>query len=106
MHFDVIYGGTAVSHVVTAVSMHDSSLAIPLATMTARHVANLYDLMDGAYDAKEIRDCSEELGHVPIIVFNDRNRKDLKVEREVRKQRRLGLQSPEARRYRQRARSE
>ena len=34
---------------------------------TAGRVQNLYDLMDSAYDAEEIRACSRQLGHVPLI---------------------------------------
>ena len=41
--------------------------APPLATMTARRVTNLYDLMDSAFDVPEIKDHSRSLGHVPII---------------------------------------
>ena len=47
--------------------MHDSQVAIPLATITAQRVVSLYDLMDAAYDAKEIHEHSRGLGHVPII---------------------------------------
>ena len=39
--------------VLTAASVHDSQLAIPLATITATRVTNLYDLMDSAYDDAE-----------------------------------------------------
>ena len=35
--------------------------------MTAQRVTNLYDLMDSAYDAPEIRANSESFGQVPII---------------------------------------
>jgi hypothetical protein len=38
--------------------------------MTAGRLVNLYDLMDGAYDATEIKAHSRELGHVPIIDVN------------------------------------
>jgi hypothetical protein len=34
-----------------------------LATITASRVTNLYDLMDSAYDAPEIRNKSRALGH-------------------------------------------
>ena len=34
----------------------------------------LYDLMDSAYDAQEIRACSQQFGHVPIIDPNPRTR--------------------------------
>ena len=35
-------------------STHDSQVAIPLGTLTAGRVENLYDLMDAAYDSIEI----------------------------------------------------
>jgi hypothetical protein len=35
--------------------VHDSQAAIPLATLTAERLTNLYDLMDSAYDAPEIK---------------------------------------------------
>jgi len=35
--------------------VHDSQAAIPLATMTAARVVNLYDLMKSAYDVAEIK---------------------------------------------------
>ena len=41
-----------VSAVLTLVSVHDSRVAIPLATMAAGSVASLHDLMDAAYDVK------------------------------------------------------
>ena len=48
--------------------------AIPLATMTAARVTSLYDLMDAAYDADEIKAHSRSLGHVPIIDINPRSK--------------------------------
>ena len=38
----------------TSASTHDSQVAIPLGTLTAGRVENLYDLMDAAYDSIEI----------------------------------------------------
>jgi hypothetical protein len=35
--------------------------------MSARRVTSLYDLMDRGYDAAAIRQCSTDLGHMPII---------------------------------------
>jgi len=72
LHIDWADGEIPVSCVLTSASVHDSQVAIPLATMTARRVTNLYDLMDAAYDAKEIRDHSTRLGHIPIIDNNPR----------------------------------
>ena len=40
--------------------------------MTAARLTNLYDLMDSANDAPEIKDHSHALGHVPIIDINPR----------------------------------
>ena len=67
LHLDVADGAIAVSCLLTSASLHDSQAAIPLATLTAARVTNLYDLMDSAYDAPEIRAHSESLGHVAII---------------------------------------
>ena len=55
-------GGIPVSCLLTSASVHDSQAAIPLATLTARRVTSLYDLMDSAYDAPEIRAFSPEAG--------------------------------------------
>jgi IS5 family transposase len=52
--------------------LHDSQAAIRLATLTAGRLTNLYDLMDSAYDAPEIKQHSRSLGHVPIIDKNPR----------------------------------
>jgi hypothetical protein len=67
LHLDIADGDVAISAVLTSASLHDSQVAIPLATMTAGRVTNLYDLMDCAYDVAEITAKSRALGHVPII---------------------------------------
>ena len=64
---DVADGQIPVSAVLTSASVHDSQVAIPLATLTTQRVTYLYDVMDSAYDAYHIREQSRELGHVPII---------------------------------------
>jgi hypothetical protein len=71
-HLDASDGDIPVSFILTSASVHDSQVAIPLAQMTAERIANLYDLSDAAYDAKEIREMSERLGHVAIIDRNPR----------------------------------
>ena len=105
LHIDAIDGGIPVSCLLTSASVHDSQAAIPLATLTASRVASLYDLMDSAYDAPEIRAYSQQLGHVPIIDTNPRRRRELKAERkrEALAQRSIGQVSPQARRYRERS---
>jgi hypothetical protein len=51
-------GDIPVSAVLISASPHDSHVAIPLAQMTSERLTNLYDLMDSAYDAPEIREFS------------------------------------------------
>ena len=67
LHLDVADGGIPISCILTSASVNDSQVAIPLATMTAQRVDNLYDVMDSAYDAQLIRKKSLALGHVPLI---------------------------------------
>ncbi len=81
-HPEVIDGGIPVSGVLTSTSVHDSQVAIPLATLTAGVVRSLYDVMDRAYDAKEIKARREQLGHVPLIAVNLRRDKELQAERQ------------------------
>jgi hypothetical protein len=72
LHLDVIDGDIPVSAILSSASLHDSQASIPLAQMTAQRVTSLYDLMDAAYDAKEIHAFSRQQGHVPIIDPNPR----------------------------------
>jgi len=48
LHLDVADGQIPISGILTAASLHDSQVAIPLATMTAQRVTSLYDVMDTA----------------------------------------------------------
>lgn len=73
LHIDASDGGIPISCVLTSASVHDSQVAIPLAEMTHRRVDNLYDLMDAAYDAPQIKAHSQQLGHVPLIDSNPRS---------------------------------
>lgn len=72
LHVDWADGEIPVSAVLTSASTNDSQAAIPLATMSALRVTSLYDLMDAAYDAEQVRVHSISLGHVPIIDHNPR----------------------------------
>jgi hypothetical protein len=72
LHLDSVDGDLPVSAVLTAASVHDSQVAIPLAQMTAQRITSLYDLMDAAYDAPQIEAFSHHLAHVPIIDANPR----------------------------------
>ena len=92
----------------TAASVQDSQVAIPLATMTAARVTNLYDLMDSAYDVAEIKQHSRDLNHVPIIDINPRATPGLKQElaQEAKRQRRVGHRRAEQVRYNKRSTAE
>ncbi len=74
LHADVNDCGLPVSVVLTAASVHDSQVAIPLMKMSSAKVDYLYDLMDSAYDAGPIYEVSKSLGHVPIIDKNSRGK--------------------------------
>ena len=74
LHADVNDCGLPVSAVLTAASVHDSQVAIPLMKMSTAKVDYLYDLMDSAYDAGPIYEVSKSLGHVPIIDKNPRGK--------------------------------
>jgi hypothetical protein len=72
LHLDVADGDIPISAILTSASLHDSQGAIPLAQQTQELVDYCYDLMDAAYDAKEIHAFSRQFGHVPIIDPNPR----------------------------------
>jgi hypothetical protein len=72
LHLDCVDGDIPVSAILTSASVHDSQAAIPLAQMTQERITNLYDVMDSAYDAPQIKSFSRKLGHVPIIDHNPR----------------------------------
>ena len=67
LHWDVADGQIPISAVLTSASVHDSQVAIPLATMSRQRVTYCYELMDAAYDAHHIDEQSRQLGHVPIV---------------------------------------
>jgi hypothetical protein len=74
LHADVNDCGLPISVALTAASVHDSQVAIPLMKMSSAKVDYLYDLMDAAYDAGPIYEVSKSLGHVPIIDKNSRGK--------------------------------
>jgi hypothetical protein len=100
LHWDVADGQIPISVVLTSASVHDSQVAIPLATMTARRVTSLYDLMDSAYDAPSIHEHSIELGHKPIVDPANRGPKNRNVIAVGKSRRQLSF--AEAQRYRER----
>lgn len=87
LHFDVADGSIPISVILTSASTHDSQVALPLAKMSYERVTNLYDVMDSAYDAPEIREMSLNLGHIPLIDINPRRDAALKLEIEAEQKR-------------------
>jgi hypothetical protein len=71
-HIDWADGGIPINVVTTSASVHDSQVAIPMSRVTTERVTFLYELMDSAYDAPQIRQVSEGLGHVAMIDPNPR----------------------------------
>ena len=108
LHIDTADGEIPISCVLTAASVHDSQVAIPLATITAGRVTNLYDLMDSAYDVAAIKQHSRDLNHVPIIDINPRATPGLKQELadEAKRLRRVGHRMAEQVRYGERSAAE
>jgi hypothetical protein len=90
----------------SSASMHDSQAAIPLGSKASLVASNFYDLMDAAYDIKEIHDHSRLLGHVPIIAKHKTrsNTQEVDIENQARKI--LGWRPAEAVRYKKRAPAE
>ncbi len=80
LHVDWGDGEIPISCILTSASLHDSQAAIPLAKMSADQVISLYDLMDAAYDAEQIKKISIDLGHVPIIDQNPRRGEKTQME--------------------------
>lgn len=108
IHIDTADGDIPISAILTSASLHDSQVAIPLATITSQRIHHLYDLMDAAYDAPEIADHSRRLGHVPLIDRNPRSNKSLQetLEAEAKAKRTLHLVYPEDLRYNERSSAE
>ncbi len=71
-HADAGDGDVPISCLLTSASVYDNQASIPLAQVSSMRVTNLYDLMDAAYDTKEIKTFSRNLGHVPLIDDNPR----------------------------------
>jgi Transposase DDE domain/Transposase domain (DUF772) len=106
LHIDTGDGDIPISCLLTSASLHDSQAAIPLATITASRVTNLYDLMDSAYDAPEIREKSRTLGHVPIIDANPRRGGKTEAAAEAQARRAAGYEPAEEIRYNERSSAE
>jgi hypothetical protein len=96
-----------ITALLTSASLHDSQAAIPLATMPAGRMTSLYDLMESAYDAPEIKAHSRALGHIPLIEPHPRTAAGQeRPRREARRQKLIGLRRAEHQRYQPRRAAE
>ncbi|MCJ7752996.1 MAG: transposase [Thermoanaerobaculales bacterium] len=89
LHVDWSDCGIPISCLITSASLHDSQAAVPLANLTSLRVQSLYDLMDSAYDSRQIKEHSESLGHVPIIEMVRRGDFDTRPDHPVYRSERL-----------------
>jgi hypothetical protein len=80
LHLDVTAAMVPVSAILTAASVHDSQVAIPLARKSQQRIVWLYDVMDAAYDAEAIVADCHAAGRVPVIDHNTRRQTALKAE--------------------------
>ena len=70
-------------------------------------MTSLYDLMDNAYDAAEIKQHDQSLGHVPIIERHPRGTKGkAEIKAETRRRKHAGWRPPEHIRYQRRSAAE
>lgn len=91
-------GKIPISAVLTSASVHDSQVAIPLATLSTQRVTYCYELMDSAYDANHIHEQSRSMGHVPIIDPHTRRSQELPFQPSGT----VGLSPAQQQRYRER----
>jgi|LakMenE18May11ns_1017448.scaffolds.fasta_scaffold9795187_2 hypothetical protein len=96
LHIDTADGDVPISAILTSASVHDSQVAIPLSIKSRHRTSNIfYELMDAAYDAKEIIQHIEANGSVPLIDPNNRGSQPPKI-----------LAPHEKQRYKQRSSAE
>jgi len=104
LHIDTADGEIPLSGILTAASVHDSQLAIPLATMTAAKVTNLYDLMDSAYDDAAIKQHPQPQPCRSSTSIHGPLKQELA--QEAKRQRRVGHRRAEDVRYGERSTAE
>jgi transposase len=77
LHWDVADGDVPISVVLTSASTHDSQVALPLMAISEQRTTYLYELMDSAYDSRDIRLKSALNEHVAIIDQNPRGKEKI-----------------------------
>ena len=89
-HLDFADGQISISALLTAASVHDSQVAIPLMEMSSKRVTYLYEIMDSAYDASAIYQASADRNHQPIINPHTRPKSETQLPLLVKLQPQLG----------------
>ena len=89
-HLDVADGHIPISALLTAASLHDSRVAIPLMEMSLKRVTYLYEIMDSAYDTSAIYQVSADRNHQPIINPHTRRKSAARLPLLVKPQPQLG----------------
>jgi len=91
---DVSDDGIPVSCILTAASVSDMLLAIPLSRKSEQRTTPFYELMDQGYYSKAIREFIEQRGRIPVIQKKPINKK-MKEEMaiEARNRKALGITS-------------
>lgn len=102
-HIDCSDTGIPISCILTSASVHDSQVAILLATISNQRVCSFYDLMDAAYDSPFIKQHSQSLGHIPIIDTRPKRGQKAEVELELKAKRNANYKTSEMLRYNQRS---
>ena len=105
LRMDTADSGVPISCLVTSALLHDRQGAMPLARSTVQRVDNCHDLIDSAYDTKEIAAHRRGSTFVPIIDPNQRKKKVADC-REQKAQRSAGLIPAERVRCRKRSTAE
>lgn len=92
-----------VAAIMTSASLNDCEAAIPLIRKSHQTILNLYDLMDAAYDHKEIRQEVRSSGRIPLIATCPHNptQKDEKIA-EIERKRILNFETVEDKQYKKR----
>lgn len=108
LHIDTVEGDLPVAALLTSASVHDSIVAIPLMRLSRQRVRACYQLMDAAYDAKDIREYIAGWGQKSLIDENprrDRN-KAAEMRKENLAQQKIHFTMPQKIRFKSRTAAE
>jgi len=103
LHVDIAEGWFPLSCIMTSASTHDTQAAIPLSKMSSNKASVLYELMDSAYNSREIVDYITRHNRRPLIVPRIwKGKKEKEKKRELESQKNISWHTPEAKRLQSR----